>query len=708
MISNTIGKLGFRYRGAYVGSTTYELQDVVEYNGSTYIHTAASSTSPPTTSNWQMLSESTQSISGTANHLIVRDSSTLTTMPSGTTGQILTSTSKNIYTRTVTVNSTPTPPQYEFDGDPDLPDLVEGDQLILNVDISISPNNPIVFGKDTSTLLTSADGVRYIINDLQFNTADDYVNYVRTHTPSSWQIIFDVPEDYTSTSSTLVWSDYDAVVGGNVAGNFTDVYDSGSSPNSIVLKWKDYPNESPRKVARFPDNVHCNTKNFAAFVMMDGSIRTIGTGDTYRHGNGTADDREQPSLVGLPKSITGISSFILGPDTGLNYLIDTSGKLWVWGQAYVGESGNPSSAYTYKVPTDITSSAGPAGLNSIQDKIDSVGVTVLDVCEILPSDNTNKVTLLRVKDSSNDIHLIAAGYNNYGQLGVVNNITNQNIWKKVTYGTAPTSPIASIIGTAGDTRTFFAIDTAGEVYSWGSNYYGTLGTESSSDYVQHYDPKKITSFANPIQKLVVGPFSAYAIDSTNDLFTWGRNSYGNLGLGDAVNRSEPEMVMEDVANVFTNGFDNDVVFVLKTDGTLLSGGDGSYGATGQGTTGDLQTYIPVTKKDGSTIENVVKVAIGGTDSRNSSAILTTNGSVYTCGFNGKGQLGLGDKDHREHFEEVPIQKHIIDIQWFGSEMDTVLALLTDEHDVFICGSGIEGLNTEYSGNMRLVPTPIIF
>ncbi len=47
-------------------------------------------------------------------------------------------------------------------------------------------------------------------------------------------------------------------------------------------------------------------------------------------------------------------------------------------------------------------------------------------------------------------------------------------------------------------------------------------------------------------------------------------------------------------------------------------------------------------------------------------------------------------------------------QWFGSEMETVLALLTDEHDVFICGSGIEGLNTEYSGNMRLVPTPIIF
>ena len=698
MISNTIGKLGFRYRGTYASGTTYELQDVVEYNRSTYIHKSASSTgSTPPSANWDLLSESTQNISGTAGHLIARDSSALTTMSPGTTGQILTSTSKNIYTRTVTVNSTP---QYEFDGAITLPDLVEGDRLILNVDSLVSPNNPIVFGKDASSLLTSADGIRYIINNLQFNTAEDYVNYVRTHSVSSWQIIFDVPNDYTvSTSTTLVWYDYDNIAGGIVGGSFTNVFDSGSSPNSIVLKWKDYPNESPRKVARFPDNVHCNTKNFAAFVMMDGSIRTIGAGDTYRHGNGTTDDREQPSSVGLPKAITGVSSLMLSPDSGINYLIDTSGKLWVWGKTTTAETGNSVLVKTYPVPEDITP-------NISDDAFSSASIQILDVCEVLGSNDTstNYMSMVRVYDGTKT-HLAAVGYNGFGQLGVTNNDTTQIKWKKV----YPTSnPISSVVGTSGDARTFFAIDSAGDVYSWGSNVEGTLGTESSTDFGTHQTPTKITALTNPIQKITVGNASAYAIDNTNALYGWGRNYYGNLGLGDKTDRTTPEFIMENVANVFTNGHSFDVVFVLKTDGTILSCGSGNYGATGQGTTGDLQTFIPVTFENEKPIENVTKVVIGGTASRNSTAVLTSDGFVYTCGYNQNGQLGLGDRSQRTYLEEVPINKRVIDIQWFGIKENTVLALLTEEHDVFICGSGIEGLNTEYGGNMRLVPTPIIF
>ena len=65
--------------------------------------------------------------------------------------------------------------------------------------------------------------------------------------------------------------------------------------------------------------------------------------------------------------------------------------------------------------------------------------------------------------------------------------------------------------------------------------------------------------------------------------------------------------MENVANVFTNGLTYDVVFVLKTDGTILSCGDGSYGSTGQGTTGDLQSFVPVTKKNEKPITNVTKL-----------------------------------------------------------------------------------------------------
>ena len=52
-------------------------------------------------------------------------------------------------------------------------------------------------------------------------------------------------------------------------------------------------------------------------------------------------------------------------------------------------------------------------------------------------------------------------------------------------------------------------------------YYGTLGLNQLLILVHIQLQQKITSFANPIQKITVGNASAYAIDNTNDLYLLG-------------------------------------------------------------------------------------------------------------------------------------------------------------------------------------------
>ena len=147
-----------------------------------------------------------------------------------------------------------------------------------------------------------------------------------------------------------------------------------------------------------------------------------------------------------------------------------------------------------------------------------------------------------------------------------------------------------------------------------------------------------------------------------------------------------------------------------TDGTLRSAGNITYVAQGQGiSAGDsVLTYTDVTTADNIPISNVSKIAIGGTNGFNSTALLKSDGTVMVSGYNGEGQLGLGDMETRSFFEEIKIKEYIRDIHWFGSGKDTILTLLTENDDVYICGSGTDGLNTQLRGNNYRVPTPLIF
>jgi hypothetical protein len=94
-----LGSIKFNWKGAYAGGTAYAVDDVVSYNGSSYVCTAASTGNLPTDTNFwdQMSSAGTNGTDGTdisttlttQGDILYRDGSGLQRLPKGTANQVL-------------------------------------------------------------------------------------------------------------------------------------------------------------------------------------------------------------------------------------------------------------------------------------------------------------------------------------------------------------------------------------------------------------------------------------------------------------------------------------------------------------------------------------------------------------------------------------------------------------------------------------------
>jgi len=99
MATINLGSIKFKWKGTYAGGTAYTVDDVVEYNGSSYICILASTGNLPTNATYfeQMSSAGTNGTDGTdlgttlttQGDLVYRDGSGLARLGAGTSGQFL-------------------------------------------------------------------------------------------------------------------------------------------------------------------------------------------------------------------------------------------------------------------------------------------------------------------------------------------------------------------------------------------------------------------------------------------------------------------------------------------------------------------------------------------------------------------------------------------------------------------------------------------
>ncbi|NBO99244.1 MAG: hypothetical protein EBU90_03835 [Proteobacteria bacterium] len=86
-----------------------------------------------------------------------------------------------------------------------------------------------------------------------------------------------------------------------------------------------------------------------------------------------------------------------------------------------------------------------------------------------------------------------------------------------------------------------ALDTNNKLWSFGKNDYGQLGV---GDTTARSLPTQLS--LNNCQAIDVGANHSLAINNAKKLYTFGRNNNGQLGLGDTIDRYEPTMVSTEI------------------------------------------------------------------------------------------------------------------------------------------------------------------
>ena len=183
-----------------------------------------------------------------------------------------------------------------------------------------------------------------------------------------------------------------------------------------------------------------------------------------------------------------------------------------------------------------------------------------------------------------------------------------------------------------------AITLEGNVYCWGDNEQGQLGNGSTIDSV--YPVSVETPGGVTFTDIVAARYHTLAIDESGQVWGWGSNSAGQLGIGTSTNSTIPEMVLG-LEGVSIEKVSTGIAHTLALDvnGQIWAWGNNNSGRLGDGTEMDRLSPVQVSGP-----QNVVfnDVAAGVYHS----VALDTDGQAWAWGNNAFGKLGDGTTVNR--------------------------------------------------------------
>jgi len=218
------------------------------------------------------------------------------------------------------------------------------------------------------------------------------------------------------------------------------------------------------------------------------------------------------------------------------------------------------------------------------------------------------------------------GCNNNGQLG------DNSIAARSSPGTTAGGGTNWCQVSAGRCHTA-AVKTDGTLWTWGYNYFGRLGNNST---LARSSPGTTVGGGFTWCQVSAGYSHTAAVKTDGTLWTWGLNSNGRLGDNSTVSRLSPGTTAGGGTDWRQVSVDSHTA-AIKTDGTLWTWGANFSGLLGDNST--VSRSSPGTTAGGGTTWCQVCSGIAG-------AAIKTDGTLWTWGSNASGRLGNGTTTSR--------------------------------------------------------------
>jgi alpha-tubulin suppressor-like RCC1 family protein len=235
---------------------------------------------------------------------------------------------------------------------------------------------------------------------------------------------------------------------------------------------------------------------------------------------------------------------------GHGLALKTDGTVWGWGTNATGQLGNGTT-------TAATSPVQASGLT--------------DVIAIATFGDQYYATSLAVKS---DGSVWGWGHNGSGQVGDGTTTTPQK-------SPVPTSITSGVTAVAVGLTHSLALTSNGTVLAWGSNGYGQLGDGTNTP--QRLMPVQVTGLSDVVA-IAAGTYYSMALTRDGTVWTWGENYWGTLGDGMTLNHNSPVRVVG-IKGVVRIAAGNYHSMAISTDGGE-TGVAWSWGFNGSGLLGD--------------------------------------------------------------------------------------------------------------------------
>jgi alpha-tubulin suppressor-like RCC1 family protein len=431
-------------------------------------------------------------------------------------------------------------------------------------------------------------------------------------------------------------------------------------------------------------------------IKSDGSLWCWGNNQYGQVGDGTMG-----TIKPFPVQPIGMSRDVDDVSAGLDHTcaVKTDGSLWCWGgndRGQLGDGTNVGKVIPKRIFTSGIKKVSAGAKYTCAIKNDSslwcwgennsgqLGLGIIGGYYTIPQHVTNDVIRVSTGWSSVAGHTCAVksdgsifcwGNNSYGQLGngsFGNNISSPS---SDIYVDAFYNRLTDIYHFSVGLSHTCAVDNSNQIWCWGNNYYGQLGIGKDSNYYQTYYrfPRQVT-LVGKVKGVSAGYSSTCVIKQDNSLWCWGGNDSGQLGDGTFINRTFPHMkITDNVLQISANQYHTCAIIY---DNSLWCWGRNLYGQLGLGFSGgNINTPQKVT-------EEVASVSVG----ENHTCSMKQDNSPLCWGDNQLGQLGDGTNIQR--LSPYPVK--ISDIFISVSSGDAHTCALMSDRSVWCWGYNYYG------------------